>query len=182
MNFCAISVNEFIEIFEFENKFLLNLGNHFLFKSSNWSCVWTLHALKKSFFGCCQKLVPKISWHTCFHTCYRYIITDIIGKDDGLGVENLRGSGTIAGESSRAYEEIITISMVRSALERNSQPSTIFWFTFTALQVTCRAIGIGAYLVRLGQRVIQVENSHIILTGAGALNKVGNGQPFALLL
>ncbi|XP_054628286.1 acetyl-CoA carboxylase isoform X2 [Dunckerocampus dactyliophorus] len=79
----------------------------------------------------------------------RYIITDIIGKDEGLGVENLRGSGTIAGESSQAYEEIITISMV-----------------------TCRAIGIGAYLVRLGQRVIQVENSHIILTGASALNKV----------
>ncbi|XP_059192405.1 acetyl-CoA carboxylase isoform X2 [Centropristis striata] len=79
----------------------------------------------------------------------RYIITDVIGKDEGLGVENLRGSGTIAGESSQAYEEIITISMV-----------------------TCRAIGIGAYLVRLGQRVIQVENSHIILTGAGALNKV----------
>uniref|UniRef100_A0A674A5U6 Acetyl-CoA carboxylase beta n=1 Tax=Salmo trutta TaxID=8032 RepID=A0A674A5U6_SALTR len=78
-----------------------------------------------------------------------YIITDIIGTDDGLGVENLRGSGTIAGESSQAYDEIITISMV-----------------------TCRAIGIGAYLVRLGQRVIQVENSHIILTGAGALNKV----------
>lgn len=79
----------------------------------------------------------------------RYIITDVIGKDDGLGVENLRGSGTIAGESSRAYEEIVTISLV-----------------------TCRAIGIGAYLVRLGQRVIQVENSHIILTGSGALNKV----------
>uniref|UniRef100_A0A4W5MK54 acetyl-CoA carboxylase n=1 Tax=Hucho hucho TaxID=62062 RepID=A0A4W5MK54_9TELE len=78
-----------------------------------------------------------------------YIITDIIGTEDGLGVENLRGSGTIAGESSQAYDEIITISMV-----------------------TCRAIGIGAYLVRLGQRVIQVENSHIILTGAGALNKV----------
>ncbi|KAL6466122.1 hypothetical protein MHYP_G00262550 [Metynnis hypsauchen] len=79
----------------------------------------------------------------------RYIITDIIGKEEGLGVENLRGSGMIAGESSQAYEEIVTISMV-----------------------TCRAIGIGAYLVRLGQRVIQVENSHIILTGAGALNKV----------
>lgn len=42
----------------------------------------------------------------------------------------------------------------------------------SAFQVTCRAIGIGAYLVRLGQRVIQVENSHIILTGASALNKV----------
>ncbi|KAM4709981.1 acetyl-CoA carboxylase 2 isoform 2-T2 [Discoglossus pictus] len=79
----------------------------------------------------------------------RYVLTDIIGKEDGIGVENLRGSGTIAGESSLAYDEIVTISMV-----------------------TCRAIGIGAYLVRLGQRVIQVENSHIILTGANALNKV----------
>ncbi|XP_036076250.1 acetyl-CoA carboxylase 2 isoform X1 [Rousettus aegyptiacus] len=79
----------------------------------------------------------------------RYVITDIIGKDDELGVENLRASGKIAGESSLAYEEIITISLV-----------------------TCRALGIGAYLVRLGQRVIQVENSHIILTGASALNKV----------
>uniref|UniRef100_A0A8C0BI87 acetyl-CoA carboxylase n=1 Tax=Buteo japonicus TaxID=224669 RepID=A0A8C0BI87_9AVES len=79
----------------------------------------------------------------------RYKITDIIGKEDGLGVENLRGSGMIAGESSLAYESIITINLV-----------------------TCRAIGIGAYLVRLGQRTIQVENSHIILTGCGALNKV----------
>ncbi|KAG8451331.1 hypothetical protein GDO86_003516 [Hymenochirus boettgeri] len=79
----------------------------------------------------------------------RYKITDIIGKEEGLGVENLRGSGMIAGESSLAYEEVITINLV-----------------------TCRAIGIGAYLVRLGQRTIQVENSHIILTGAGALNKV----------
>ncbi|XP_056276127.1 acetyl-CoA carboxylase isoform X3 [Pseudoliparis swirei] len=85
----------------------------------------------------------------------RYIITDVIGKSDGLGVENLRGSGTIAGESSQAYDEIITISMV-----------------------TCRTIGIGAYLVRLGQRVIQVENSHIILTGAGALNKVLGRQVY----
>ncbi|XP_053135859.1 acetyl-CoA carboxylase 2 isoform X3 [Hemicordylus capensis] len=79
----------------------------------------------------------------------RYVITDIIGKEEGFGVENLRASGTIAGESSLAYDRIVTISMV-----------------------TCRAIGIGAYLVRLGQRVIQVDNSHIILTGAGALNKV----------
>uniref|UniRef100_A0A3Q3ABR9 acetyl-CoA carboxylase n=1 Tax=Kryptolebias marmoratus TaxID=37003 RepID=A0A3Q3ABR9_KRYMA len=79
----------------------------------------------------------------------RYKITDIIGKEEGLGVENLRGSGMIAGESSLAYDEIITMNLV-----------------------TCRAIGIGAYLVRLGQRTIQVDNSHIILTGAGALNKV----------
>ncbi|XP_072165037.1 acetyl-CoA carboxylase-like [Diadema setosum] len=79
----------------------------------------------------------------------RYKITDIIGKDEGLGVENLRGSGMIAGGSSRAYEQVITLNMV-----------------------TCRAIGIGSYVVRLGQRVVQIENSHIILTGAAALNKV----------
>lgn len=76
-------------------------------------------------------------------------IIDIIGKEDDLGVENLRGSGMIAGETSQAYNEVCTISLV-----------------------TCRAVGIGAYLVRLGGRVIQCENSHIILTGAGALNKV----------
>lgn len=79
----------------------------------------------------------------------RYRITDIIGKEDGLGVENLRHSGMIAGESSQAYNDIVTISMV-----------------------SCRAIGIGAYLVRLGQRVIQIENSHIILTGYSALNRL----------
>ncbi|CAF4351266.1 unnamed protein product, partial [Adineta steineri] len=79
----------------------------------------------------------------------RHKIVDIIGKENSLGVENLRGSGMIAGETSLAYNVIPTISLV-----------------------TCRAVGIGAYLVRLGSRVIQVENSHIILTGAGALNKV----------
>lgn len=79
----------------------------------------------------------------------RYKITDIIGKEDGIGVESLRMAGMIAGETSLAYDEIITISLV-----------------------SCRTIGIGSYLVRLGQRVIQVENSSIILTGAGALNKV----------
>ena len=39
-------------------------------------------------------------------------ITDIIGTTDGLGVENLRGSGLIAGETSRAYEDIFTITLV----------------------------------------------------------------------
>lgn len=81
----------------------------------------------------------------------RYKLTDIIGKEDGLGVENLKYAGMIAGETSVAYEEVVTISMV-----------------------TCRAIGIGSYVVRLGQRVIQIENSHIILTGYSALNKVHN--------
>ena len=50
--------------------------------------------------------------------------------------------------------------------------SRLCYASLLVIQVTCRAIGIGAYLVRLGQRVIQVETSHIILTGASALNKV----------
>lgn len=36
----------------------------------------------------------------------RYRITDIIGKDDGLGVENLKYAGLIAGETSQAYEDV----------------------------------------------------------------------------
>ena len=36
----------------------------------------------------------------------RYKITDVIGKEDGLGVENLKYAGMIAGETSRAYEEV----------------------------------------------------------------------------
>ncbi|KAF9435540.1 acetyl-coenzyme-A carboxylase [Entomortierella beljakovae] len=79
----------------------------------------------------------------------RYKITDVIGASNGLGVENLRGSGLIAGETSRAYDDIFTITLV-----------------------TCRSVGIGAYLVRLGQRTIQNEGQPIILTGAPALNKV----------
>ncbi|XP_050313932.1 acetyl-CoA carboxylase isoform X2 [Anthonomus grandis grandis] len=86
----------------------------------------------------------------------RYKITDIIGKEDGLGVENLKYAGMIAGETSSAYEEVVTISMV-----------------------SCRAIGIGSYIVRLGQRVIQIENSYIVLTGYNALNKVLGKEVYA---
>ncbi|KAJ3395827.1 acetyl-coenzyme-A carboxylase [Lobulomyces angularis] len=78
-----------------------------------------------------------------------YKIEAIIGKVHGIGVENLQGSGMIAGETSRAYDDIFTLTLV-----------------------TCRSVGIGAYLVRLGQRTIQVEYTPIILTGANALNKV----------
>lgn len=79
----------------------------------------------------------------------RYAIKDIIGKVHGIGVENLRGSGMIAGETSRAYDE-----------------------TFTLSYVTGRSVGIGAYLVRLGQRTIQMSNGPLILTGYSALNKL----------
>lgn len=79
----------------------------------------------------------------------RHKITTVIGATDGLGVECLKGSGLIAGATSRAYEDIFTVTLV-----------------------TCRSVGIGAYLVRLGHRAIQVEGQPIILTGAPAINKL----------
>lgn len=59
------------------------------------------------------------------------------------------GSGLIAGESSRGYDEVITYCLV-----------------------TGRTVGIGAYVARLLKRIIQVENADIILTGAPALNSL----------
>jgi acetyl-CoA carboxylase/biotin carboxylase 1 len=79
----------------------------------------------------------------------RYALDAIIGTFNGIGVENLRGSGLIAGETSRAYDE-----------------------TFTLSYVTGRSVGIGAYLNRLGQRVIQMQQGPMILTGFSALNKL----------
>jgi acetyl-CoA carboxylase/biotin carboxylase 1 len=78
-----------------------------------------------------------------------WALTDVIGTKHGIGVENLQGSGKIAGETSAAYDEIFTLSYV-----------------------TGRSVGIGAYLVRLGQRVIQMQQGPIILTGYSALNKL----------
>ena len=77
-------------------------------------------------------------------------VTDIIGSEPDLGVENLKGSGLIAGETSAAYKDIFTLTIVLG-----------------------RTVGIGAYLVRLGQRTIQKTTaSPIILTGYQALNKL----------
>jgi acetyl-CoA carboxylase/biotin carboxylase 1 len=77
-------------------------------------------------------------------------VTDIIGSEPDLGVENLKGSGLIAGETSAAYKDIFTLTIVLG-----------------------RTVGIGAYLVRLGQRTIQkTTSSPIILTGYQALNKL----------
>jgi acetyl-CoA carboxylase/biotin carboxylase 1 len=39
-------------------------------------------------------------------------ITDVIGKQHGIGVENLQGSGLIAGETSIAYRETFTLTIV----------------------------------------------------------------------
>ena len=78
-----------------------------------------------------------------------WALSDVIGTNHGIGVENLQGSGKIAGETSQAYDEIFTLSYV-----------------------TGRSVGIGAYLVRLGQRVIQMKQGPLLLTGFSALNKL----------
>jgi acetyl-CoA carboxylase/biotin carboxylase 1 len=77
----------------------------------------------------------------------RHKLTAVIGPD-GIGVENLQGSGKIAGITSRAYDDIFTLTFVSGT-----------------------SVGIGAYLVRLGQRTIQ-KGPPILLTGEAALNKV----------
>jgi len=42
------------------------------------------------------------------------------GKKDGIGVENLRGSGMIAGETSKAYDEVVTINLVYTCILLNA--------------------------------------------------------------
>ncbi|XP_072972493.1 acetyl-CoA carboxylase 1-like isoform X1 [Typha angustifolia] len=79
----------------------------------------------------------------------RWVLDTIVGKEEGLGVENLSGSGAIASAYSRAYME-----------------------TFTLTYVTGRTVGIGAYLARLGMRCIQRLDQPIILTGFSTLNKL----------
>ena len=77
------------------------------------------------------------------------MITDIVGQEDGLGVECLSGSGAIASAYSRAFREGLTITLVSG-----------------------RTVGIGAYLARLGRRCVQRVDQPIILTGYAALNKL----------
>jgi len=79
----------------------------------------------------------------------RYKLTDIVGLEDGLGVECLSGSGAIAGIYNQAFRQGFTITMVSG-----------------------RTVGIGAYLARLGRRCIQRDDQPIILTGYAALNKL----------
>ena len=79
----------------------------------------------------------------------RWELTDIVGLEDGLGVECLSGSGAIAGIYARAFREGFTLTMVSG-----------------------RTVGIGAYLARLGRRCVQREDQPIILTGYAALNKL----------
>lgn len=87
----------------------------------------------------------------------RYVIRGIVGApDEYLGVENLRGAGLVAGHMSKCYNEVPTISIVSG-----------------------RSVGIGAYLNRLGRRVIQTDDSPIILTGARTLNRLLGNEVYS---
>ena len=48
-----------------------------------------------------------------------YVLDAIIGLANGIGVENLRGSGLIAGETSRAYDEVCRSFMFYIIQSRN---------------------------------------------------------------
>lgn len=116
-----------------------------------------LYLDEKDYFDLKSSVVAeRVPSEECPEGEIRYKIIDIIGKENGLGVENLRGSGKIAGETARSYKDVFTLSYVAS-----------------------RTVGIGAYLVRLGQRVIQNKNPPILLTGAEALNKVLNKKVYS---
>ncbi|KAL4426359.1 hypothetical protein ABPG77_004653 [Micractinium sp. CCAP 211/92] len=79
----------------------------------------------------------------------RFQLTDVVGLEDGLGVECLSGSGAIASAYARAFREGFTVTLVSG-----------------------RTVGIGAYLARLGRRCVQRDDQPIILTGYSALNKL----------
>jgi acetyl-CoA carboxylase/biotin carboxylase 1 len=60
-------------------------------------------------------LLPSLVPSLPFYHQERYVIKDIIGlpSEKDLGVENLKGSGTIAGETSLAYNDIFTLTVGR---------------------------------------------------------------------
>ena len=61
----------------------------------------------------------------------RWRVTDVVGAEDGLGVECLSGSGAIASAYARAFRDGFTLTLVSG-----------------------RTVGIGAYLARLGRRCV----------------------------
>ena len=51
-----------------------------------------------------------------------------VGMRHGLGVENLQGSGMIAGETSQAYQDTFTISLVmNTCLLCINSSSSLYW-------------------------------------------------------
>ena len=76
----------------------------------------------------------------------KHMAVDVaVGMVHGIGVEHLRGSGMIAGETSRAYAE-----------------------TFTLSHVSGRSVGTGAYVNRRGQCNFQMHAGSMVLLGFAA--------------
>ena len=96
-----------------------------------------------------QTICSQLMKNRCAAGEVRWMITDVVGLEEGLGVECLSGSGAIASAYAKAYKEGLTITLVSG-----------------------RTVGIGAYLARLGRRCVQRADQPIILTGYAALNKL----------
>ncbi|KAG2488653.1 hypothetical protein HYH03_012820 [Edaphochlamys debaryana] len=84
-----------------------------------------------------------------------YVVTDVVGNEDGIGVECLSGSAAIASAFCRTWREGYTVTLVSG-----------------------RTVGIGAYLARLGRRVVQRADQPVVLTGYAALNKLLGRQVY----
>lgn len=125
------------------------LKDHFKIKVSDNEFEY-LYLEKETYEELFQDTVD-VEWVSSSETSAgHYKINAILGeKDDSIGVESLMGSGMTAGEMSRAYNDILTITYIAG---------------------TC--VGIGAYLARLSQRVIQKKDSPMLLTGYSALNSL----------
>lgn len=63
-----------------------------------------------------------------------FLIAEKSGREDPIGVENLRGSGMIAGAMSRAYDEIVTVSLVSKNNGSFNQPQKCTFFDVYNLQ------------------------------------------------
>ncbi|KAM9886306.1 hypothetical protein OXX79_014280, partial [Metschnikowia pulcherrima] len=118
--------------------------------------------------GIAEELLPyfKVAWNE-------------EGKPEkGFKYLYLTAEDQAALEKSNNLKTVVTERVVENGAERHKITSIVgaengaYKDIFTITLVTCRSVGIGAYLVRLGQRAIQIEGQPIILTGAPAINKL----------
>lgn len=139
-------------------------------------------------------------------TSTHWVVTDVIGAEDGLGVECLSGSGACASAFNRAFRwaDLMLSRKIAYPCRCTSWPpaappswaslclgAVCLWGVggcwslalghaltppltpphlnhregYTITLVSGRTVGIGAYLARLGRRVVQRADQPIILTG-----------------
>lgn len=71
-----------------------------------------LYVTKEDYEALNEEKQQLIVEETTYNGSEVYEIKDIIGIEPDLGVENLKGSGLIAGETSTAYNDIFTMTIV----------------------------------------------------------------------